>query len=203
MPADQATGWQQTCMPADQAPGFSRSMPSFPQNATGRVWECRILGEKRYSTGSGSAPRLVFCRCARDVVAFFAKYGIEWEKPGCVAMRLSIKVIVALLNCRAANLRADSRITFRLLQEKSPMTTGHRALALKGGEKEGNVLLGLGVSAPLRNCSVGDPLASFESCPAGKLSCFAKELHRRNIFPHLRKALAPPAAPAEALLLLG
>ena len=135
MPADQATGWQQTCMPADQAPGFSRSMPSFPQNATGRVWECRILGEKRYSTGSGSAPRLVFCRCARDVVAFFAKYGIEWEKPGCVAMKLSIKVIVALLNCRAANLRADSRITFRLLQEKSPMTTGHRALVLKGGAR--------------------------------------------------------------------
>lgn len=77
---------------------------------------------------------LFFCRCARDVVAFFAKDGIEWEKPGCVAMKLSIKVIVALLNCRAANLRADSRIAFRLAQAKSPMTAGHRALVLKKGE---------------------------------------------------------------------
>lgn len=155
-------------------------MPSFPQNATGRVWECRILGEKRHSTGSNSAPRLVFCCCARDAVTFFAKDGIEWEKPGCVATKLSIKAIVALLNCRAANLQADLRIAFRLLQTKCPMTAGHRALVLKGGEKEGNVLLGLRVSAPLRNCSVGDPLASFESCPAGKLSYFARELQRRN-----------------------
>lgn len=161
MPADQATGWQQTCMPADQAPGFSRSMPSFPQNATGRVWECRILGEKRYSTGSGSAPRLVFCRCARDVVAFFAKYGIEWEKPGCVAMKLSIKVIVALLNCRAANLQADSRIAFRLAQAKSPMTAGHRALVLKKGEgREG----GECASRPRGFCSIKELLRRRSPC---------------------------------------
>ena len=107
-------------------------------------------------------------------------------------MKLSIKVIVALLNCRAANLRADSRITFRLLQEKSPMTTGHRALVLKGGEKEGNALLDLGVSTRLRNCFVGDPLASFESCPAGKLSYFARELHRPEFLP------APPESACSA-----
>lgn len=110
-------------------------MPSFPQNATGRVWECRILGEKRHSTGSNSAPRLVFCCCAKNAVTFFAKDGIEWEKPGCVAMKLSIKVIVALLNCRAANLQADLRIAFRLLQTKCPMTAGHRALVLKGARR--------------------------------------------------------------------
>lgn len=127
----------------------------------------RILGEKRHSTGSNSAPRLVFCCCARDVVAFFTKDGIEWEKPGCVAMKSSVKVIVALLNCRAANLRADSRITFRLLQAKSPMTAGHRALELKGARRKG-VFLGIEASAPLGSCSVGDP------------SCSAKELLRRR-----------------------
>lgn len=153
-------------------------MPSYPQNATDGVWECRILGEKRHSAGSNSAPRLVFCCCARDVVAFFTKDGIEWEKPGCVATKSSVKVIAALLNCRAANLRADSRITFRLLQAKSPMTASHRALVLKGGEKEGNVLLGLGVSAPLRNCSVAIPLrhlraALLENYPVSQRSCIA------------------------------
>ena len=116
-------------------PGFSRSMPSYPQNATGGVWECRILGEKRHSTGSNSAPRLVFCCCAKNAVTFFAKDGIEWEKPGYVAMKSSVKVIVALLNCRAANLQADLRIAFRLPQAKSPMTAGHRALVLRGGAR--------------------------------------------------------------------
>lgn len=109
------------------------------------VWECRILGEKRYSTESDGAPRLDFCYCARIAVAFFEKDGIEREKPGCVTRKrpakgnrrtvgLSRCWISALLNCRAANLQADSRIAFRLLQIKSPMTAGHRALVLRGSE---------------------------------------------------------------------
>ena len=166
-------GYQATRLSGYQA--FRARCQVFRRMLQVGVRKRRILDEKRHSAGSGSAPRLVFCCCARDVVAFFTKDGIEWEKPGCVAMKSSVKVIVALLNCRAANLRADSRIAFRLLQAKSPMTAGHRALVLKGGgEKEGNVLLGLRVSAPLRNCSVGDLPCATRELPCWKTILFRK-----------------------------
>lgn len=152
-------------------------MPSYPQNATGGVWECRILDEKRHSAGSNSAHRLVFCCCARDVVAFFTKDGIEWEKPGCVAMKLSIKVIVALLNCRAANLGADSRIAFRLPQAKKPDDGRSSDFGVKGGEKKGRFSRHRGF------------------CSARELLCWGSLLLRQRTAPsaiplrHLRAAL--------------
>ena len=137
----------------------------------------RILDEKRHSAGSGSAPRLVFCCCARDVVAFFTKDGIEWEKPGCVATKSSVKVIAALLNCRAANLRADSRITFRLPQAKKPDDGRSSGFGVKGGEKKGRFSRHRGF------------------CSARELLCWGSLLLRQRTAPsaiplrHLRAAL--------------
>lgn len=177
-------------------PGFSRSMPSFPQNATGRVWECRILGEKRHSAGSNSAPRLVFCCCARDVVAFFTKDGIEWEKPGCVATKSSVKVIAALLNCRAANLRADSRIAFRLPQAKKPDDGRLSGFGVKGGEKKGRFSRHRGFCSARELLCWGIPLAPPKNCSVGDLPCATRELPCWKTILFRKGAASPEFLPA-------